>query len=54
MKVFPLLAILAGCCLTACAHHQPKSSARIIMEGEENPNIRSDVQRAGERVHVMR
>jgi hypothetical protein len=43
------LAISTG--LTACAHKEPKSSFRIIPEGDRNPNIVIAPERAGERVH---
>jgi hypothetical protein len=36
--------------LTACASHKPKSSARIIMEGERSPFITDKPERAGETV----
>lgn len=34
-------------CLSACAHRQPKSSFRIIENGDPNPYITDDPTRAG-------
>jgi hypothetical protein len=46
------IAALAGLLLASagCAHRQPKSSFRIIEEGDRNPMITEAPQRAGERV----
>jgi hypothetical protein len=49
----PLLIATLGCLLlasTGCAHRQPKSSFRIIGEGERNPMFISSPERAGERI----
>jgi hypothetical protein len=44
-----LCAIWLASCLCACSwHRQPKSSARIINEGDRNPFITMKPERAGE------
>ena len=53
MKHLLLLAVI-GSAFAGCAHHQPRSSAVIIPEGEPNPHIQQRVEHAGETVRVVR
>lgn len=50
-RTIVMAALFPGFFLTGCSwHKKPKSSAKIIREGDPNPFITINPERAGERV----